>query len=336
MIQNVLEGKKYRVITGYENNSVVSSDNNEEYMGYALNIYRYTGIVGAYGNTSLYSADDEYEENNVKINNEIFETNGIDFSQYLGMKVTAYYKADDSGYYIMHVVADKKSEMIEVKSEDIAENMSKEKFEYYDNNKIKKAKISDNATFIYNGKKLDVVSDADLQADNGYVRLISNNGGSTYDTVIIKDYETFIVDKAIATDSLLYFKYDKGSLDLSSESNINAKYFAEGKEADFSSISTGSILSIAMSKNTIGNLSAEILISNNQVTGNFIIKVLSIMPYLKTERNTFLQMNIFQDLTKVKAVHMSRQSVMKAYFTLIISINLRHMRFREHQRIMLM
>ena len=86
----------------------------------------------------------------------------------------------------MHVVADKKSEMIEVKSEDIAENMSKEKFEYYDNNKIKKAKISDNATFIYNGKKLDVVSDADLQADNGYVRLISNNGGSTYDTVIMK------------------------------------------------------------------------------------------------------------------------------------------------------
>ena len=267
MIQNVLEGKKYRVITGYENNSVVSSDNNEEYMGYALNIYRYTGIVGAYGNTSLYSTDDEYEENNVKIDNEIFETNGIDFSQYLGMKVTAYYKADDSGYYIMHVVADKKSEMIEVKSEDIAENVSKEKFEYYDNNKIKKAKISDNATFIYNGKKLDVVSDADLQADNGYVRLISNNGGSTYDTVIIKDYETFIVDKAIATDSLLYFKYDKGSLDLSSGSNINAKYFAEGKEADFSSISTGSILSIAMSKNTIGNLSAEILISNNQVTG---------------------------------------------------------------------
>ena len=60
------------------------------------------------------------------------------------------------------------------------------------------------------------------------------------------------------------------------------------------------------------------------------------MPYLKTERNTFLQMNIFQDLTKVKAVHMSRQSVMKAYFTLIISINLRHMRFREHQRIMRM
>ena len=157
MIQNVLEGKKYRVITGYENNSVVSSDNNEEYMGYALNIYRYTGIVGAYGNTSLYSADDEYEENNVKIDNEIFETNGIDFSQYLGMKVTAYYKADDSGYYIMHVVADKKSEMIEVKSEDIAENVSKEKFEYYDNNKIKKAKISDNATFIYNGKKLDLI-----------------------------------------------------------------------------------------------------------------------------------------------------------------------------------
>lgn len=70
------------------------------------------------------------------------------------MKVTAYYKADDSGYYIMHVVADKKSEMIEVKSEDIAENVSKEKFEYYDNNKIKKAKISDNATFIYNGKNL--------------------------------------------------------------------------------------------------------------------------------------------------------------------------------------
>ena len=72
-----------------------------------------------------------------------------------------------------------------------------------------------------------------------------------HDTVIIKDYETFIVDKAIATDSLLYFKYDKGSLDLSSESNINAKYFAEVKRLIFQVFQQGSILSIAMSKNTI-------------------------------------------------------------------------------------
>ena len=70
--------------------------------------------------------------------------------------------------------------MIEVKSEDIAENVSKEKFEYYDNNKIKKAKILIMQHLSITAKKLDVVSDADLQADNGYVRLISNNGGSTY------------------------------------------------------------------------------------------------------------------------------------------------------------
>lgn len=42
--------------------------------------------------------------------------------------------------------------------------------------KSRKQKFLIMQSFIYNGKKLDVVSDADLQADNGYVRLISNNG----------------------------------------------------------------------------------------------------------------------------------------------------------------
>lgn len=71
------------------------------------------------------------------------------------------------------------------------------------NNKIKKAKISDNATFIYNGKKLDVVSDTDLQADNGYVRLTVTMA-EVHTIPYNKDYETFIVDKCYADSSAFY------------------------------------------------------------------------------------------------------------------------------------
>lgn len=266
VLQRVLESDKYLKLTGYQGRSpLFDDDSNKTYMAYALGIYQYTGIMEAYENTSLYHANDEYKENTVKIDGELLDAAGLDVSMYLGMRVKAYYKATDSGYQLIHITPDKNVEMIEVQADDIDKNSTRRVFQYSENDRKKNVKISDDAIFIYNGKRLDVMTDSDLKATEGYVRLISNNGGGTYDVVVIKNYDTFIVDKAVATDSVLNFKYNRGSLDLGE--NIQATYYLEGQEADFSSISSGSVVSVAISKNTIGDLLAEIMISNNLVTG---------------------------------------------------------------------
>ncbi len=268
IIGNVLESDNYRVITGYKNNNLVFENNNgEEYMSYVLNLHRYTGILEAYGNTSLSDVKNEYDAHTVKIGGEIFDFEGIDVSQYLGMKVKAYYRADSEGYHLKHILPDRNTKVLEVQGGDIDERSTLTKLQYYENNKLKDEKISEDAIFIYNGKRLDVMSDGDISISGGYVRLISNNNGKSYDVVIIKEYNTFIVDKAVATDSIVHFKYDRGSMDLSTDANVMATYYLEGQETDFSGISSGSVLSIAISRNTDGYVLAEVLISNNQVTG---------------------------------------------------------------------
>lgn len=267
MLQNVLESSNYLTTSGFEGAYPIYTNSNEkEYMSYALNIYRYSGTIEACGSMSLMSAQEQYDDGTVKIGDELFDTEIKDISGYLGMKVKAYYKADKDGYHIVHITPDKNVKTIDVQSDDTAEDVTKSRFQYYDGKRKKTIDIANDAIFIYNGKRLDVVADTDIQTENGSIRFISNDNGKTYNVVIIKNYETFIVDKTIATDSVVNFKYDRGSLNLSGNENIIPTFILDGQEVDFSSISSGSVLSIAMSKNTAGDMLAEVLISNNQIT----------------------------------------------------------------------
>lgn len=268
IIQNILESKNYRITSGYKQGyPVTESSGDKEYMSYVLNIYKYEGIFEGCGDTSLYDTTVSYKSDMCKIGNEIFDANGIDVSVYLGMKIKVYYKEDDSGYHIIHITPDKNNSVIDAESDNISDKSTKSIFRYEENGKAKNAQIASNAIYIYNGKRLAVAADEDIIPENGFVRLVSNDGDSEYDIVIIKEYETFIVDKAVITDKILKFKYDKGELDLDDDTGIKAVYYTEGEECEFSSISNGSVISIALSRNLTGDILAEVLISNNKITG---------------------------------------------------------------------
>ena len=202
MVQNVLESRDYVQTTGYDGRGpVTSKTNDKDFMSCKLDIYRYTGIVEAYGDTALSGNDESYKANTVKIGGELLEDGGIDFSEYIGMLVKVYYKADDkNGNHALHVDIDSKTSYIDIKDIDISDNTSKSQIQYYVDGKTKQAKISDDAMFICNGKRLDVVTNEDLHVGNGSLRLISNDADKSYDVVIIESYETLIVDKTIAVD----------------------------------------------------------------------------------------------------------------------------------------
>ena len=268
IISNLLESKNYQVVNGYKNGyPVIEQPGDKDYMGYTLDLYKYTGIVEACGDTALSDASTEMKEGTCKIGGEVFDCGSVDMMQYLGMKVRAYYKSDDYGAHILHITVDGANTVLDVSSDDISEKSTKTVFQYTENQKTKRVTISDTAIVIYNGKRLDVVADKDIISVNGDVRLISNDGDGKYDVIIVREYETFIVDKAVATDSLLTFKYGKGSLDLEEGGGIRAKYYTDGAETDFSSITGGSVVSVAISRNKSGDVLAEVLISNNKVTG---------------------------------------------------------------------
>ncbi len=269
LIQNVLENDKFLVVQGYKDGEPLEKNlKGQKYMEHMLGIYKYTGIVEGVRNTSLSGDDADYGTEKCTISGESFLTNGVDAEKYLGMKVNAYYHKDErSQAELLYISVHNNTAVVDVLSEDIVDAGNKNTFEYYAGEKVKKLSISPNAVYVYNGKALSVVGTADLMPEEGSVRFIGNNGNGQYDVVIIKDYQTFVVDKVIATEEKLLLKYEDGSLEFGGDTGIIPRYYLDGAETDFSSISAGSVVSVGMSKNLTGDILAEVLVSNNKVTG---------------------------------------------------------------------
>lgn len=266
LIQNVLECDEFVVLDGYEMGMPVETTHTgTDYMSYTLDIYSYTAVVEGVGETALSDSATEYKESTCLIGGEMFNMGETDMTPYLGMKMKIYYRSDNGEYTILHAAEDDDNYVLEVDADDLMSGTTKSQVRYTEGSRSREADISSDAIFVYNGKRLEVVSDADMQIGNGYVRLISNDGDSAADVVVIKEYDTYIVNKAVVTDYILHFKYGRASMNLSGD-EYHVKYYMDGDEAEFANITNGSVLSIAMSKNLTGNILAEVYISNNKIT----------------------------------------------------------------------
>ena len=268
LIQNILENDKFLVVQGYKDGEPLEKHlKGQKYMEHMLGIYKYTGVVESLRYTSLSGGDTDYGTEKCEIGGEVFQVGDVDLEDYIGMKVNVYYHMDErDNSTLLYVSADSNVRVIDVEAEDIASDTGKTKFSYYDNSgKLKTLTISSDAIYLYNGKRLNVVTDGDLIPEEGSVRLINN--GSGYNVVLIKEYETFVADKVVGTEYSILLKYDEGTLDFGKDSNVLARYFLDGEETEFTSISSGSILTIAKSKNPDGDVLADVYISNNQVAG---------------------------------------------------------------------
>ena len=267
LVHNILENDDMLVITGYQDGEpVFEKAKGRLYMEDVLGIYKYRGIVEACGYTSL-SGENDRVADVCTISGERFYIGSVDVADYLGMSVDVYYRYGDRDLStILYIGESQDTQAVTVAADDISDAATKETFVYFENNKKRTVRISESAVFIYNGKRLDVVADADLLPAEGYVRLISNDGDNTYDVVIIKDYDTYVASKVLAQEMKIDFKYDRGTMDLSRENGVLAKYYLDGEETEFNSIVAGSVLSIALSKNLSDDRVAEVMISNKQIT----------------------------------------------------------------------
>lgn len=268
LMQNVLENKNYLSIKEIANGRpIYDSSNEDNYMNHILGIYSYTGIVTGFGDTSL-AGDLEYPESQCAIGDNIFEIGEVNVSQYLGMQVKAYYREIDGDYVLCHVEATNKNNVLEIQARDILPDTTTDHIKYDNGKTTRTAKVAGGAVYIYNGKKISVVLDGDMQPEIGNLRLIDYDNNGSYDIVMINSFENYIVEKASVSDEKIYFKYDQGSLALSADDGVNAKYFMDGASTEFSSLSNGSVVSIKKSRVINGPQYIEVYISNNKVTSS--------------------------------------------------------------------
>ncbi len=164
------------------------------------------GTVTAVGKYSLYS---EYilNENQIVIDYKVYNTTVSDIKSYFGHKVRYYTKEDGNGDENVAVIIDLSDNVLSVEDVSIDDSTTKNSVVYkYSNGKTKKAKISKDAFYIYNGRAIYSISDGDLKPEYGGVELIDNDKDGTYDVVIIKSYEIKTVEYTSDINGKIVFK----------------------------------------------------------------------------------------------------------------------------------
>ncbi len=136
-------------------------------------------------------------------------------SSLLGRYITFYHKCDGErkNGEILFIKPYQSEDVITIDAKDIADSTTETVFRYYNkNNKLQEENIR-NATVIFNGKYFAGYKAADLVPADGDVTLIDNGNDGSVDVVLVRSFETFVVDAFAG--NILKFKYGYEGINLS-------------------------------------------------------------------------------------------------------------------------
>ncbi len=243
MLYNVIGMKALE----WNNNEYTKSDTT--IMEDKLDVYKISGIVNATNETGIngYSST---SKTTVRIGDEVYNTGATTAQAMLGQYVKLYYKNDKAAgeYVIKWIEPDSsKNNTMTVYGCDVTEVTSTSvKFDS-DRGVSKTAKIAQNAQVIYNGsinsgKTIEAITSLTCEAT-----LIANDGSSTYNVVIIKDYTYYSVD-GFSSSSLIVNDYSsKEALDVDEQNYSVFGIYKNGIPVTTGDIAVGQVLAAAKS-----------------------------------------------------------------------------------------
>ena len=222
-------------------------------------------MTGAAGSTLIGEA---IPKGMVKIDNQLYETEGVDAEQYLGYYVKCFVVEDESGVTggtIVQIAPDaKKNDVLTIASEHIFADTNKNTVVYEDmenDGEIERVSIA-NAFVVFNGGLTFDCTDADFRPVCGELVLIDTNRDEVYDVVHITSYDVCIVD-GVST-SVVTFKYGKERLELDADNSSSWNFYQDGKEISASDLTEWDICSVKRSKDGKRN---EVYVANKKITG---------------------------------------------------------------------
>lgn len=190
-------------------------------------------------------------------------------------------------------INEKKCDVLEVNKSDINVYLPNSKLlNYYENGRIKEARVSDELTVFYNGIRPESWHFSRMTltpSASGYIRLIDSNNDNLYDFAFVWDYESIFVDKVYEKEQIIRSKYDIHSelsavsygknIDfpaISKETTVNI--YKEGKLVGVSEIRPKNVLSMAVSDDhsymavviSDENIKGDVLHSSFETDDNFI------------------------------------------------------------------
>lgn len=211
-----------------------------------LNISFARGIVTYCGGADL-SLENFHDEDKAVIDGVIYRYKSEE--NYIGCNVKAYYRVNDgSDLNDIIYMYPENNDILEIDADDISD-FSGDTLYYYANGKrrSKNLKIG-SADFIYNGSICTNPTKNNLMPDDGFLRIIDNNGDGEAEVIVCDDYETVVVDAVSKNDGIIYGLYGNNvQIDLNKYENV--QFVSETNEKyDIFELSKWDVLSVAKSE----------------------------------------------------------------------------------------
>lgn len=233
-------------------------------------IYFGKGVINGISGLSL-TQQAAPGKSNVRIGEELFHDPNSLAPEYIGCKVSYYYKGETDKELLLLVTAGQ-NEVLEIPADEI---VSAEVFggnsvsiRYDDgSSNIKMVAVKSDAQVVYNSRPISPpYSDSDFQIKSGMLRLISNGGGGSYDYIFVYDYETHVVNSVNESSQKIYVKYGSNALDLSKKSGTEYKLVSNssGKELTIGELKEWDVLSVPANSGRQADNPLTILVSTKR------------------------------------------------------------------------
>ncbi len=251
MLYNALRGHVMEVVIKEEGNEYIEN-RDATLLSIYKNIHITTGIVqSVYG---MQLDDEEEVANGTAIIGGIrYNVGKVLIRDYFGYHIEIYYKTEKDGSRTLQHVVPMNTQELRILSDDYL-NFSGVggTLEYISKDSSKSAKIDSMASVLRNDTVVtENVRDAFKIQNTGEYRLIDANNDGKYETILIYDFDTIVVNSFNADKRVITDKIDTSKkIDFSNTDYVNI--FSEyGNELDFEAIVKDVIIDVAISDNHI-------------------------------------------------------------------------------------
>lgn len=241
-----------------------------------LNIYREEGTVTETRHASVNSAEGS-ESQKVKIDDVVYDTNGIEIEEFLGVPVEFYYKKSnkEGNRYLIICRVKEGVKQYRVAGADIKPEETDRTFVSWDDgDKEFNRAIDASPLVIYNGKKLAVEEfQAEMLHDTKYstdLLLIDTDNDAVIEVIRINAYDPYVIDEINKKSFTFTDLHNDGRVFVLDVNRAELQYeiFFEDKELTFDSLRKGDVCLVATSKD--GSL-IHIEVCRYQYSGTIVL-----------------------------------------------------------------
>ncbi len=269
MIYNALDTEILKQVS-FGDRAVFEAGGGRTLLSEGLKLKKATGTITANSATTVYGGSLRLV-NAVEIDDVIYEVGDTDAEALLGYTVTYYYQDEESDPVLRYVIPKSGvNQTLVIKADDM-EDYADYTYQYWEDDRIRRASFTKETNIIINGKAAPSYRDEQLCPDMGEVLLLDNNNDGVYDIVFVTSYFNLVLHRYSESDGMLYDKYDPARQIALEPGDSDTTYTltdSQGNPMALSELQEWDVIAVAFGQDYQGSRKLyQMVVSRNMVAG---------------------------------------------------------------------